>query len=133
VLIDFVEDRIPFSEAATKVLTWSETHPGQACVAWHTCANLFYICGSETQRFLQDLIRFVDIPSVETSDFARALLFQMADLEDAMQAAAALAFGATFIVTRNVKDYARSPVKAISPAAFTRKFSPLCQRSAQAC
>ena len=120
-LIDFVEDRTPFSEAATKVLAWSETHPGQAGVAWHTCANLFYICGSETQHFLQDLIRFVDIPSVGTSDFARALSFQMADLEDAMQASAALAFGATFILTRNAKDYVRSPVKAISPAEFARK------------
>ena len=121
VLIDFVEDRRPFSEAATNVLSWSETHLGQASVAWHTCANLFYICGSETQGFLQDLIRFVDIPSVGTSDFARALSFQMADLEDAMQAAAALAFGATFIITRNVKDYAHSPVKVISPAEFARK------------
>ena len=120
-LIDFVEDRIPFSEAASKVLTWSETHPGSAGVAWHTCANLFYICGSETKGFLQDLIRFADIPLVETSDFARALSFQMPDLEDAMQAAAALAFGATFIVTRYVKDYARSPLKAISPAEFARK------------
>ena len=120
-LIDFVEDRIPFSEAASKVLTWSETHPGQASVAWHTCANLSYICGSETQLFLQDLIRFVDIPPVRTSDFARALSFQIANLEDAMQAAAALAFGANFIITRNVKDYARSPVKAISPAEFVRK------------
>jgi predicted nucleic acid-binding protein len=54
-------------------------------------------------------------------DFAVALAFQMADLEDAMQAAAALSFGAAFIVTQNIKDYSRSPVKAISPVEFARR------------
>jgi predicted nucleic acid-binding protein len=121
VLVDFVQDRLPFSEPASKVLSWTEDHPGQAAIAWHTCANLFYICGSESRLFLQDLIRYVDIAAVATGDFAGALSFQMADLEDAMQAAAALSFGAAFIVTRNVKDYSRSPVKAVSPAEFARR------------
>jgi hypothetical protein len=121
VLIDFVQDRTPFSEAATRVLTWTENHPGQAVVAWHTCANLFYICGPESRLFLADLIRYVDIAPVGTTDFARALSFRLVDLEDAMQSAAALSFGATFIVTRNVKDYAHSPVKALSPGEFARR------------
>lgn len=121
VLIDFVQDRLPFSDAASKVLAWAERHPGQAAVAWHTCANLFYICGPETRPFFQELVRYVDIAPARTSDFVRALSFQMADLEDAMQAAAALSFAAAFIVTRNGKDYVRSPVKAITPTEFARK------------
>lgn len=39
----------------------------------------------------------------------------MPDFEDAMQAAAARACGARHIVTRNVKDFERSPVPAITP------------------
>jgi hypothetical protein len=49
----------------------------------------------------------------------------MDDYEDALQAAAALAFGGGFIVTRNIADYRRSPVPAISPAEFMKKVDPI--------
>jgi predicted nucleic acid-binding protein len=39
----------------------------------------------------------------------------MADFEDAMQVAAARACGARHIVTRNVRDYQRSPIRAVDP------------------
>ena len=39
----------------------------------------------------------------------------MTDFEDALQVAAAHACGAQHIVTRNAKDYERSPIRAISP------------------
>jgi hypothetical protein len=40
------------------------------------------------------------------------------------QAAAALAFGARCIVTRNTSDYRRSPVLAIPPAEFLKAVNP---------
>jgi hypothetical protein len=46
----------------------------------------------------------------------------MSDFEDALQAAAALAFGARCIVTRNTSDYRRSPVLAIAPAELIKDF-----------
>ncbi len=45
----------------------------------------------------------------------------MTDLEDAFQAAAALAWGADAIVTRNIADYRRSPVRALTPAEFLKQ------------
>ena len=42
------------------------------------------------------------------------------DLEDAMQAAAAMLFGAQLILTRNLRDYRRSPIKAIAPEAVLK-------------
>ncbi|MBX3745549.1 MAG: hypothetical protein KF833_09600 [Verrucomicrobiae bacterium] len=45
----------------------------------------------------------------------------MADLEDAMQAAAALAFGTYFIMTRNLADYRPSPVPVCSPVQAIRR------------
>ena len=38
----------------------------------------------------------------------------MTDFEDAMQVAAARACGARHIVTRNVRDYEWSPIRAVS-------------------
>jgi hypothetical protein len=57
---------------------------------------------------------------VTTADARRALDLSVSDVEDAFQAAAALAWQADVIVTRNVSDYRRSPVRALSPAAFLK-------------
>jgi hypothetical protein len=40
------------------------------------------------------------------------------DFEDAAVMAVAEASGSTFVVTRNVADFAPSPVRAITPADF---------------
>jgi hypothetical protein len=44
----------------------------------------------------------------------------MRDLEDAFQVAAAIAWGAECIVTRNLPDFKSSPIRAVSPAAFLK-------------
>jgi len=38
-----------------------------------------------------------------------------------LQVSAALAAGAEMIVTRNIRDFARSPLPAVSPSHFLRK------------
>jgi len=48
----------------------------------------------------------------------------MADFEVALQAAAAVACGADLIATRNLRDFARSPVPARSPTAILVPFGP---------
>jgi hypothetical protein len=47
-----------------------------------------------------------------------AAAFPIRDFEDALQAAAAMACGADVIATRNVRDYAGSPVRAVTPSAL---------------
>ena len=39
----------------------------------------------------------------------------MADFEDTIQAAAAGTWGARYIATKNVRDYERSPIRAVDP------------------
>jgi len=41
-------------------------------------------------------------------------------LQDAMQTAAAMLFGAQLIVTRNTRDYRRSPIKADTPLSILK-------------
>ena len=45
----------------------------------------------------------------------QALDLPFKDLEDAMQTAAALRFNAQAIITRNLKDFRKSPIQALSP------------------
>lgn len=49
-----------------------------------------------------------------------ALHLDMTDLEDAMQVAAASAWGADVIATRNLRDFRKSPIPAQSPANLLR-------------
>ena len=53
--------------------------------------------------------------TIGTDGIRFAAELPMADFEDAMQAAAARARGARHIVTRNVDDYQRSPIRAVAP------------------
>ena len=73
---------------------------------------------------IRELLEFVEIPMAGTEAAMQAIGFPMNDYIDALQAAAALAFGGGFIVTRNIADYRRSPVPAISPAEFMIKADP---------
>ena len=72
------------------------------------------------RQFIADLLEFVEVVRTGTADVRYALDLPMSDFEDALQAAAARACGARAIVTRNVRDFARSPIPAITPGvAFT--------------
>ena len=93
---------------------------GAAAVAWHSLTNCAYMLKGG-RPFLRKLLKLVEVATVGTTDAHRALTLPMSDVEDAFQSAAALAWSADFIITRNLPDYRRSPVPAISPSEFLKK------------
>jgi hypothetical protein len=66
----------------------------------------------------------IEVAPVTTSDARRALELAIPDVEDAFQIAAALAWQADRIVTRNVADFRRSPVRSVTPQAFLAEVGP---------
>jgi predicted nucleic acid-binding protein len=117
VLLDFALNREPHATAARRLLGWASTNPGRCAVAWHSLANLNYMMRGKTEQFIRDLLEFVEVPRTGREQMHAALDMGFADLEDAMQTAAAMLFGAQLIVTRNIRDYRRSPIKADTPEA----------------
>jgi len=127
VLIDVALDRRPHSDSASELLDRLEQGMGSAWVAWHSLSNLYYIVtpvlGKEdTRDFIVELSRFMDVAETGTKDIRYAAELDMADFEDAMQVSAARACGARCIVTRNVRDYARSPISAVNPLQAIHEF-----------
>lgn len=121
VLIDLALDRQPFSTPAADLLDALERMPGQACVAWHTLSNFYYLVSpklgpASAQEFLADVSRFVQVAPTTTESLRLALSLDVRDFEDALQIAAAYAFQAGLIATRNLKDYKRSPIPAVLPS-----------------
>ena len=124
ILLDVALRRAEFFEDSSAVLSWAEANPGDAGVAWHSLSNLIYMGRSDGRALIRDLLEFVEVAAADTDDMRRALGFPMKDLEDAMQAASALTFGARYIITRNLPDYRQSPVPALNPATFRKLIAP---------
>ncbi len=67
-----------------------------------------------TRSFVLDLTRFIEIAPTTTESLIYASHLDMRDFEDAMQVAAAVACQAQMIVTRNLKDFKKSPIRAMT-------------------
>ena len=70
-----------------------------------------------------DLTRFVQVAPTTTDSVRYAANLPMRDFEDAMQVAAAAACGAAAIATRNVRDFARSPIRAATPQTLLHELA----------
>lgn len=126
VLIDVALDRTPHAIAASTLLDRLEQRPGVAFVAWHTLSNFYYLVSptrgqDDTKAFLLDMTRFTSVAPTTTDSLRYAARLTMQDFEDAMQVAAASACGAEVIVTRNLRDYSRAPIRAATPAALIQE------------
>jgi predicted nucleic acid-binding protein len=125
VLIDVALDRRPFSRPAGHLLDALERRQGEGYVAWHSISNFCYMVAPKkgtpgAKEFIRDLLRFVEVSPTGTKDVLYAIHLAMADFEDALQCAAAIACQADVIATRNFRDYRNSPVPARSPQAVLR-------------
>ena len=98
-------------------------------LAWHTVANMDYILkrakhsDSERESHLRGILTQARVVPTDETDALYALGLRWSDYEDALQAAAAMRCSADFIVTGNCRDFARSPVPALSPADFLGRFT----------
>src|SRR5262245_58928919 len=92
VLIDVALNREPFVRDSRQVLDWAQGEPRQGGVAWHSLANVFYMTGPPARDFIKDLVQFLEVAPTGTREAKQAIGFPMKDFEDALQAAAALAY-----------------------------------------
>lgn len=125
VVFDVVEKRQPHYAASNEVLCLCRRRVLAGMVAYHTIANVFYQYGKPAVPFLKgSLLPHVRTVSADSPLVIQALAWGMTDFEDALQAAAARANGAAFIISRNVKDFRLSHVPALTPSDYLARFHP---------
>lgn len=124
VLLDVGLHRDAFFDDSAAVLDWAELNPKQAAVAWHTVSSIAYLVKQDARAFIADLLMFVEVAAGDTSTVRQALAMPTKDLEDALQASAAIVFGAGIVVTRNVNDFKKLPIRAMTPSDFAREYMP---------
>ncbi|MDE2838437.1 MAG: PIN domain-containing protein [Chloroflexota bacterium] len=126
VLLDVALNRHPHADASSEFLAKVADGTPEGFVAWHSVSNLFYVIararGAAAARdFITGLMDYLAVAPASTEAVRYAASLPMADFEDAMQVAAARACNAEYIVTRNLSDFERSPIPAVTPQeALTR-------------
>lgn len=124
VLIDYLLERKPFFEDAKAIILSCVEGKVKGCIAAHSIPNIFYILRkdySEKERrdVLCNLCSIFDVEGIDKVKLLSGLANEdFSDFEDCLQMECAKSYGADYIVTRNVSDYATSEVKAIEPKEY---------------
>jgi predicted nucleic acid-binding protein len=83
-----------------------------------------YLDARRTKTALEHILTMFELLDGHPLDCKRAYESDMPDYEDALIAFAAQRQGVDFIVTRNKRDFAHSPVPALTPEEFVELFKP---------
>lgn len=128
VILDFLLDRQPFASPAEEV--WQTIQQGRAegYVSPITPVNVFYIArkmkGADYARQLViGLLAVCPACSLDDSSMQSALKLPLADYEDAVQLAGALAYQLEAIVTRDPNDFSGASLPIYSPADFLARLA----------
>ena len=120
VVIDFFEGREPFFEESARVIEQVEQGVATGLLCATTLTTIAYLAERtigkrQAVEQVRQLLSLFEVAPVNRSILDAALAGNMSDFEDAVLAEAAHQAGAQAIITRNLKDFAHSPVRAYTP------------------
>ena len=126
VLLDYLLEREPFFEDAKGIMVACTEGKAKGCIAAHSIPNMFFILRKdynekERREILSNLCAIFDVEGIDKAKLLAGLANEdFSDFEDCLQMECAKLYGADYIVTRNVSDYATSEVKAIEPKDYLK-------------
>ncbi len=129
VIIDALQSRIPFSEDAQKIFLYSANKQYEGYITAKASTDIYYLTrrlthsDEETRKILSKLYTLFNLLDTTSLDCRKAISSEISDYEDAVMVETAIRSGMDCIVTRNVKDYAKSSVVVYEPAAFLKLLS----------
>ena len=124
VILDILEKREPFFQDSYTALEQATISNHRILFSASSVKDIYYMVRSHTGNIetaktaLTKLLTLVQICDTYADDIKTARTFAISDFEDAVLAATAVRETANFIISRNVKDFVNSPVKAISPTDY---------------
>ena len=123
VVLDIVGSRKPFYADSRSAFLRVIESGDEPCLAIHAYPTIYYLLGGAATRAkrksaMEWVFGSFRVAGAGEQELAVARGLDISDFEDALVASAALSAGCDLILTRNVEDFAVSPVKAMSPSAF---------------
>lgn len=123
VVLDVLLDRTAFVDQSSQILDLVERGAVTGLLCATTITTLAYLAGKavgkqQATKQIRQLLSLFEVAPVTRAVLDAALASKEADFEDAVLAEAALQAGAHAIITRNLRDFAHSPVRAHTPAQW---------------
>jgi predicted nucleic acid-binding protein len=120
IVIDVALERQLFFEDSDRVLALAEEKAFDGYLSAASITDIFYVVRKDkgkylTFEFLQYMVSFCSIATVDEIVIKNALASNPKDFEDAIQYQTALIAGLDGIVTRNPKDYTQSSISVFTP------------------
>lgn len=126
VLIDYMTVRTPFYEDAREIMKLCSDKKVYGAIAVHSIPNIYFILRKEMddatrRKIIKNLLLVLDVAGYDRISVIGALeKNDFKDFEDCLQDECAVFFGADYIITRNIKDFVNSSVKAVTPTEFLK-------------
>lgn len=126
VILDFFYDRKPFSDDAALILSLCESNAINGSITPVICSNLYYLLrkSSSHEKVIEkmsQLLTFIGVLQMDKEVVLDALSSKFKDFEDALQNfTASRSKEIEVIVTRNVKDFAKSKLAVMTPTDFLK-------------
>ena len=124
VIVDALQRREPWARDAEEIFRAAANCRFTGCITAKACADIHYLTRrcTHSERIARETLNklFVLFDLLDTAAVAckRALAFETADYEDAMLIETILREDVDCIVTRNLDDFKRSPVRVYAPEDF---------------
>ena len=127
VILDIIQKREPFFADSYQALCKAIKTDVECLISASAVTDIFYMLrkafhsSQKAKERIEQLSQIVTFADVQGVDIHTALMRSMPDFEDAVVDTEAKRSGASYILTRNIKDFAGSCVPAITPTEFLKK------------
>ena len=124
VIIDVLQSRVPFAEPAQKIFIYSANQQFEGYITAKSVTDIYYLThrlthsDAETRKILSKLFTLFYVLDTASLDCRKAISSEISDYEDAIMVETAIRSGMDCIVSRNVKDYAKSSIPVYEPSSF---------------
>lgn len=124
VILDILQKREPFFSDSYQALHKAIESETECLISASAATDIFYLLRKslrstqQAKERLEQLAQLVTFADVQGMDIHMALLRSMPDFEDAVVDVVAERYGASYILTRNLKDFTGSVVPAILPSDY---------------
>ena len=123
IVLDVLQARAGFVDESQAVFEMVEANAISGLLCATTITTLAYLAAKtlgrqQAARQIRQLLVLFEVAPVNRAVLDGALKSKTPDFEDAVLAEAALHAGAEAIITRNLRDFASSPVRAYTPTQW---------------
>lgn len=127
VVVDALQAREPFFTDAKKLFLLAANQQFIGCITAKSSTDIYYLTHRLThddkasRNVLNKLFQLFEIVDTSGIDCRRAIPSEISDYEDAVMIETAVRTEVDCIITRNIRDYSKSPIPVLTPSDFIKK------------